>query len=78
MNTRGLVKLLVRILDHSGVMPDSRRGKKRNPIARAHGFRKFVLTNMVHAKLNTEAREMLIDHRIGLSDLYSHLPPIVL
>jgi hypothetical protein len=68
--------MLVRQLNRSGVMPvgketeDTRRGKKRNPVARAHGFRKFVTTNMVRAKVNPEAREMLLGHSIGLSDAY--------
>lgn len=76
MKTRGLTRLLVSQLNRSGVMPanketeDTRRGKKRNVVARAHGFRKFVTTNMVRAKLNPEAREMLLGHSIGLNKAY--------
>lgn len=76
MMTRGLTKLLVRQLNRSGVMPasketeDTRRGKKRNVVARCHGFRKFTTTNMIRAKVNPEAREMLLGHSIGLNNAY--------
>ncbi len=45
-------------------------GRERKPVARAHGFRKFVTTNMIRAKLNPEIREMLLGHSIGLSGSY--------
>jgi hypothetical protein len=48
----------------------TKHGQKRNPIARAHGFRKLVTTNMVRAKVNPEAREMLLGHSIGLNKAY--------
>ena len=76
LTTIALAKLLVRQLNRSGVMPTgketegSRRGRKRNPIARAHGFRKFATTNMIRAKVNAEAREMLLGHSIGLTTAY--------
>jgi hypothetical protein len=47
-----------------------KHGQKRNPIARAHGFRKFATTNMVRAKVSAEAREMLLGHSIGLNKAY--------
>ena len=46
------------------------KGRERKRVARAHGFRKFVTTNMVKAKLNPEIREMLLGHSIGLSGPY--------
>jgi integrase len=46
------------------------RGRERKGVARAHGFRKFVTTNMIRAKVNPEAREMLLGHSIGLNDSY--------
>jgi integrase len=48
----------------------SQRGRERKEIARAHGFRKFATTNMIRAKVNPEAREMLLGHSIRLSDSY--------
>jgi hypothetical protein len=47
-----------------------RTGKKRNVIARAHGFRKFATTNLIRAKINPEAREMLLGHSISLTGAY--------
>jgi hypothetical protein len=47
-----------------------KHGQKRNTIARAHGFRKFVTTNIIRAKVSAEAREMLLGHSIGLSKAY--------
>jgi integrase len=76
MKTRGLIKLLIRQLNRSGVIPAGKeiegtiRGKKINPIARCHGFRKFATTNMIRAKMNPEAREMLLGHSISLTGAY--------
>ena len=56
--TKNLIgKLLVSKLHKSGVMPveeakeGDTNGKKRKAVARAHGFRKFVNTNFIHAGL---------------------------
>jgi integrase len=46
------------------------KGKEQKRVAGAHGFRKFVTTNMARAKLNPEIREMLLRHSIGLSCSY--------
>jgi hypothetical protein len=46
------------------------KGRERKDVARAHGFRKFVTTSMIRAKVNPEAREMLLGHKIGLSSSY--------
>jgi integrase len=40
------------------------KGRERKEVARAHGFRKFVTTNMIRANQNPEAREMLLGHSI--------------
>ena len=45
-------------------------GRLRKEVKASHGFRKFVTTNMIRAKVNPEAREMLLGHSIGLSDSY--------
>jgi integrase len=45
-------------------------GRLRKEVRASHGFRKFVTTNMIRAKVNPEAREMLLGHSIGLSDSY--------
>lgn len=72
-----LVRLLDNILYSSGLREITReisgkrmRGRVRKGVARSHGFRKFATTNMVRAKVNAEAREMLLGHSIGLSDSY--------
>jgi integrase len=76
MKAIGLTKLLIRNLHRSGVIlaekeiEGMRTGKKRNVIARAHGFRKFATTNLIRAKINPEAREMLLGHSISLTGAY--------
>ena len=45
-------------------------GRLKKEVMRSHGFRKFATTNMIRAKINPEAREMLLGHSIGLSDSY--------
>jgi integrase len=45
-------------------------GRIRKDVMRAHGFRKFVETNMIRSKINPEAREMLLGHSIGLGNAY--------
>jgi integrase len=73
---RSVCKILEEKLHRSGIMLSGRlvegqkHGVKRNPVPRAHGFRKFATTNMIRAKLNPEAREMLLGHSIGLSNSY--------
>jgi integrase len=72
-----LMKVLDIVLNRSGlrekrkeIAGEQMRGRVRKGVARAHGFRKFATTNMVRAKVNAEAREMLLGHSIGLSDSY--------
>jgi len=45
-------------------------GRFRKEVMTSHGFRKFSTTNMIRAKVNPEAREMLLGHSIGLSNSY--------
>jgi integrase len=67
-----LQKLLVR----SGIntiakqTETTQKGKERKGVARAHGFRKFATTNMIRAKVDPQAREMLLGHSIGLANSY--------
>jgi hypothetical protein len=44
--------------------------KKRKAIARIHGFRKFVNTSFVNARLNDTIRNMLLCHSTDLDDVY--------
>ncbi len=46
------------------------RGKDRQPIPLAHGFRKFMTTQLINAEVNPEIREMLLGHSIGLAGAY--------
>ena len=45
-------------------------GRFRKEVKASHGFRKFATTNMIRAKVNPEAREMMLGHSIGLSNSY--------
>jgi integrase len=66
MDYKGLVQMLVRVLNKSGVMQATKLvegqkiGTKRNPIARAHGFRKYVITTMEAAGLTDMAMDRLL------------------
>jgi hypothetical protein len=42
----------------------------RTEIPMSHGFRKFWTTQVIHAKINPEIREMLLGHGIGLAGAY--------
>ncbi len=45
-------------------------GKKRKAIARTYGFRKFVNTSFVNARLNDTIRNMLLGHSTDLDNVY--------
>jgi hypothetical protein len=67
---------LVTVINKSGVQKRKPKtetevpGRERKDVARAHGFRKFVETNMIRSRVNPEAREMLLGHSIGLGNSY--------
>ena len=42
----------------------------RTAIPMSHGFRKFWMNQAVKSKMNAEAREMLLGHKIGLASAY--------
>jgi integrase/recombinase XerD len=49
----------------------ARRSNARSKeVALAHGFRKFFTTQLVNSKVNSEIREMLLGHKIGLMSAY--------
>jgi hypothetical protein len=43
---------------------------KRKEVPIAHGFRKFFMTQCVNSKVDPQAREMLLGHKIGLASCY--------
>ena len=47
----------------------------RHEVQRNHGFRKFANTQMVQAKVDAAAKEMLLGHSIGLDDKYYRPTP---
>ncbi len=80
MNVKALSKLLEDKLLRSGLTTrtheteTTKTGQKRNEVPRAHGFRKFVETNMIRAKLQPEIREMLLGHDLP-SNVKSYYRP---
>lgn len=48
----------------------SRLGMRKNNVPIAHGFRKFFTTQLINSKVNSEIREMLLGHKIGLASAY--------
>jgi hypothetical protein len=71
-----LGELLRRSLQKAGVMETTKmiegqaHGKHRNSIQRTHGFRKFVNTTFINARLNDTIRNMLLGHSTDLDDVY--------
>ena|SRR5215217_8464 len=66
------------LLDRSGVRPPAKlteeelkagKTSKRTELLAIHGFRKFVITNMIRAKLEYNARERLVGHTLKTLDL---------
>jgi len=57
------LKVGVRTIDHTSKF-------NRKEVARAHGFRKFFTTQLINSKVNSEIREMLLGHKIGLASCY--------
>lgn len=55
----------VRQVNHFG-----KRGRERQAVPLAHGYRKFFTTQLINAKVNPEIREMLLGHSIGLAGAY--------
>lgn len=77
--TTSTIKNIVKeLLDKSGIRPPARlteegiaAGKrpKRTNLPVIHGFRKFAITNMIRAKLEYNAREILVGHSLKTLDL---------
>ncbi|MFL6442083.1 MAG: hypothetical protein ACJ702_09015 [Nitrososphaeraceae archaeon] len=67
---------LTKKLHVAGIMPieelkeGDTPGKKRKAIARTYGFRKFVNTSFVNARLNDTIRNMLLGHSTDLDNVY--------
>jgi integrase len=63
-----------KLLIQSGVARHELQSEKnkgrRNEVARAHGFRKFAITNMGRSRMDSEIREMLAGHKLGIKGLY--------
>jgi site-specific recombinase XerD len=60
-------------LHRAGLLPTitiSTEPAIRHEVQRNHGFRKFANTQMVQAKVDAAAKEMLLGHSIGLDDKY--------
>jgi integrase len=69
-----LVKVGIRIrtnpLSTSSSSSNKNKKRERKEISQNHGFRKFTMTTMSHARISPEIREMLLGHSIGLGDSY--------
>jgi integrase len=65
-----LIKSGVHTVAHSTEGSGLLHGRERKSVARSHGFRKFVITNMIRAKLDFISREMLVGHDTKLDRSY--------
>ena len=66
---RNGIQTLLRKSGITEINPNYNHGD-RNVIPMTHGFRKFWMNQAVKSKMNPEAREMLLGHRIGLASAY--------
>ena len=48
----------------------ARQGQYRESVPSVHGFRKFAITQMKRAKVDTEIRKFLVGHSIGVANRY--------
>jgi hypothetical protein len=73
---RSLEWKLINLAERSGIRKREHQteSKKfssiRKDVAIAHGFRKFFTTQLINSKVNSEIREMLLGHKIGLASAY--------
>lgn len=73
---RSLEWKLINLAERSGIRKREHQtqSKKyssiRKDVAIAHGFRKFFTTQLINSKVNSEIREMLLGHNIGLASAY--------
>ena len=58
------------IIEHIPLQESQRRGQKRYPIPRSHGFRRFVITTMINKRINETIRNLLTDHSVKLDKDY--------
>jgi len=58
-----LLKAGIKTIDHISKF-------NRKEVARAHGLRKFATTQLINSKVNSEIREMVLGHTIGLASCY--------
>lgn len=65
-----LIKSGVHIVAHGTEIGGPLHGRERKSVARSHGFRKFVITNMIRARLDFTSREMLVGHDTKLDRSY--------
>ena len=61
------------IFERQAMIEGQKRGQKRNSIPRAHGFRKFVETNLIRAKVQDPVDDLLLGHDIGIKRHYLRL-----
>jgi integrase len=64
-----LIRAGLRVIEHQ-TETTKIMGRVRKEVSRFNGFRKFVNTNMVRAKVNPVVKEMLLGHTTGLDDNY--------
>jgi integrase len=76
--TSTIANVVKELLNKTGIRPPARlteeelvagKTSKRTSLPAIHGFRKFAVTNMIRAKLEYNAREILVGHTLKSPDL---------
>ncbi len=58
------------IAKYQSISETNRNGKRRNEVAANHGLRKYCITQMGRSKMDSEIREMLVGHKLGVRGVY--------
>jgi integrase len=66
-----ITRLLNRAWQAEKVRPRLQKGEKRHEFKTAHGFRKYFKTQAEQARIPSIKIEMLMGHRLGVSDSYA-------
>jgi integrase len=64
------IRIRAAVAEYHPITETNRVGVRRNKVQGNHGFRKFAITQMGRSKMDSEIREMLAGHKLGVRGLY--------
>src|SRR2546425_3742910 len=64
------IRIRAAVAEYHPITETNRVGVRRNKVQGNHGLRKFAITQMGRSKMDSEIREMLVGHKLGIKALY--------